>query len=184
MAPDPNSSEFFYQKVIKFIQTVVGIFYTMHGPSTPLCFAPSMRFLVFRRDQQKTPWQRLNGFLIMLEIILIQSSDAMQAKWSFTLTLTLPTLSCHKPAVSMLEIFISSIGLVINLISYPPSVTDQFSQHARLFAMLFLQLLKLKPQVHSAMLKKASLFFLLSSVLITKNLLPLPRQTTPPLIGL
>ena len=77
----------------------------------------------------------MNGFLIMLQLILMQSSDNMQAKRSFTLTLTLPTLSYQNPAVYILDISISVIGLMINPISHQPSVTDQFSQHARLFTM-------------------------------------------------
>ena len=84
----------------------------------------------------------------------MQSSDTMQVKWSPTLTLKLPTLSCQKPAVYMLDIFISAIGLVINLISRPPSAMDQFSPHAKLFATLFLQLMNLKPWVHSANAKE------------------------------
>ena len=143
-----------------------------------------MRFIVFRQDQQNKRWQRLNGFLIMLQLILIQSSDTMQVKWSSTLTLTLPTFLCQKPAVYMLDIFISAIGLVINLISHKPIVTDQLSPQARIFAMLFLQLLNLKPQVHFEMLKKVSIFFLISSISVTNNLQPLSRQKTPPLMAL
>ena len=86
--------------------------------------------------------------------------------------------SVYVLSLMMMASALCSKGFLIGMSQSPssgflwPCITDQFSAHARLFTMLFLQLLKMKPRVHSAMLKKVSLLFPLSSVLVTNNLLP------------
>ena len=184
MAPDPDYSELLDQKEIKFIQTVVGI------------------FLYYARSLDPTILRALND---ISRIQAIPKIDTLaKSKWFLDYAATYPnSIIQYHESKMVLNIdsdaaylvmpearsvyagyFISVIGILINLISHPPSVTDQFSSNARLFAMLFLQMLKLKPRVHSAMLKTVSIFFPLSSVSVTNNLLPLSKQKTPPLIVL